>query len=83
MCFVIFSFGLIFDKKSILKNSKTCACCTSTDYLDKKEVYESHCTDCGNEHGIAPCKYINQKWCIPLKRPPQSWCYCESEVQGG
>ena len=25
-------------------------------------------------------KYINGCWQKPLKRPPQSWCYCESEV---
>lgn len=43
--------------------------------LDKREVPKAHCTDCGNENGIAPCEYINQKWCIPVKRPPQSWMY--------
>jgi len=45
--------------------------------LDKKEVYEAHCTDCGNKNGIPPCEYINQKWYISLKRPPKSWCYVE------
>lgn len=47
--------------------------------LDKKEVYEAHCTDCGNENGIAPCEYINKKWCIPVTKPPQSWRYVETE----
>lgn len=28
-------------------------------------------------------KYFNGCWKKPIKRPPQSWCYCESEVEGG
>lgn len=45
--------------------------------LDKKEVYEAYCTDCDNKYGISPCEYINKKWCVPITRPPQSWCYVE------
>ena len=46
--------------------------------LDEKEVYEAYCTDCGNKYGIAPCEFIKSNWCIPLTRPPQSWCYVEA-----
>ena len=68
---------VIYDKPKEL--SEFYAKCNKFD-LDKKEVYEAHCTDCGNEYGIAPCEYINKKWCIPVTKPPQSWCYVESEV---
>lgn len=67
---------VIYDKPRELSEFYTK--CSKYD-LDKKEVYKAHCTDCGNKHGIAPCKYINQRWCIPLKRPPQSWCYVEKK----
>ena len=70
---------VIYDKPREL--SDFYAKCNKFD-LDKKEIYEAHCTDCGNEHGIAPCEYINKKWCVPITRPPQSWCYVESEVEG-
>ena len=65
---------VIYDEPKEL--SEFYAKCNKFD-LDKKEVYEAHCTDCGNEYGIAPCKYINKKWCIPVTKPPQSWCYVE------
>lgn len=65
---------VIYDKPKELKEfySK----CNKFD-LDKKEVYEAYCTDCDNKYGISPCEYINKKWCVPITRPPQSWCYVE------
>lgn len=51
--------------------------------LDKKEVWESYCTDCANKHGISPCHYINEKWCIPVKTAPQSWMFTEGLYNKG
>lgn len=66
---------VIYDKPRELREFKTLC----TDFYDGK-----HCEECeyfidgrGYEYDESDCGCDGLK---PLKRPPQSWCYVESEV---
>lgn len=49
-------------------------------YDEPRELSEFYVSIKDHWETYDPSNYINGCWQKPLKRPPQSWCYVESEV---